>query len=109
MPGTCTAVCCTYTVPYYSSVTRYIIITQLGKAMQKVPVIGVAKSAQKVRKLAGASAAKKMVNYTQHGIKKLHKLHPKKNYIRFKGTVSRDFLYSVFSPKKLLMVPLEMS
>ena len=27
----------------------------------------------------------------------------------FKGTVSRDFLYSVFSPKQLLLVPLDMS
>ena len=27
----------------------------------------------------------------------------------FKGTVSRDFLYSVFSPKQLLLDPLEMS
>ena len=27
----------------------------------------------------------------------------------FKGTVSRDFLYSVFSPKQLLLVSLEMS
>ena len=25
------------------------------------------------------------------------------------GTVSQDFLYSVFSPKQLLLVPLEMS
>jgi hypothetical protein len=27
----------------------------------------------------------------------------------FKGTVSRDFLYPVFSPKQLLLVPLDMS
>ena len=27
---------------------------------------------------------------------------------RLEGTVSQDFLYSVFSPKQLLLVPLEM-
>ena len=49
------------------------------------------------------------LNYDFHVFKSLHLFLSQHVLAGLKGTVSRDFLYSVFSPKQLLLVPLEMS